>query len=112
MSDVIPLLFVLLVSPLAAAAGFLFWGRAAELFRLNARVSRWSLRLIGLDSSAIAWMATPLHRRLFGDPATFLDRACEDPSQFRLVVWLIRIRVPGAELLFPRLQRHNLVLDV
>jgi hypothetical protein len=31
-----------------------------------------------------------LQRRLFGDPATALDRACEHPEEFRLVVLGIR----------------------
>ncbi len=92
MSDLTALIFLLMVAPVTAAAGYLFLGRPNQVFGLSARLSRWSLRVLGLKSSAVKWMFTPLHRRLFGDPATVLDRACENPSEFRTVIFLLRIQ--------------------
>ena len=92
MSDAAALLFVLIASPLAAAVGYFLLGRPSEIFGLAAHFSRWSLRVTGFDPSVMKWLAIPLQRRLFGDPATFLDRACENPSQFRIVIVLLRLQ--------------------
>jgi len=79
-----------IVSPVAGTIGYLQVAIPAQLFRLSARLSRSGLRAIGLDSSAVMWPNTPLQRQLFGDPATALDRACERPDDFRIVVLGIR----------------------
>jgi hypothetical protein len=81
------------VSPVAATIGYLQVAIPAQLFGLSARLCRVGLRGIGLDSSALKWVYTPWHRRLFGEPATFLDRAAESPEQFGVVV--VGIRVTG-----------------
>jgi hypothetical protein len=80
-----------IVSPVAATIGYLQVAIPAQLFRLSARVGRSALRAVGLESSVVTWPNTPLQRRLFGDPATALDRACERPEEFRLVVLGIRV---------------------
>jgi len=85
------LLLLWVVSPVAGTVGYLQVAIPAQLFRLSARLSRRSLRAVGLDSSAVTWPNTALHRRLFGDPATALDRACERPEEFRIVVLGIRL---------------------
>jgi len=85
-------LFLLwVVSPVAGTIGYLQLAIPAQLFRLSARGCRSGLRAVGLDSSVVTWPNTPLQRRLFGDPATALDRACEQPEQFRMVVVGIRL---------------------
>ncbi len=91
MSVGVGLVLLWVVSPLAGTVGYLQVAIPAQVFGLSTRVSRWSLRAIGLDSAALRWLATPVHRRLFGDPVTFLDRACERPDQFRVVVLGIRL---------------------
>ena len=83
------LLWVL--SPIAGTIGYLQVAIPAQLFRLSARLSKSGLRAVGLDSSVVMWPDTRLQRRLFGDPATALDRACECPEDFRLVVLGIRL---------------------
>lgn len=85
------LLLLWVVSPVAGTIGYLQVGIPAQLFRLSARLGRSGLRTVGLDSSAVMWPNTPLQRRLFGDPATALDRACERPEDFRIVVLGIRL---------------------
>jgi hypothetical protein len=86
MSVAAALLLLWVVSPLAGTIGYLEVAIPARLFGLSARLSRRSLRAVGLESSVVTWPNTPLQRRLFGDPATALDRACEHPEEFRLVV--------------------------
>ena len=78
-------------SPVAGTIGYLQVAIPAQLFRLSARLSRGGLRAVGLDSSVVTWPNTALQRRLFGDPATALDRACERPEDFGLVVLGIRL---------------------
>ena len=78
-------------SPVAGTIGYLQVAIPAQLFRLSARLSRSGLRAVGLDSSTVTWPNTPLQRQLFGDPATALDRACERPEEFRIVVLGIRL---------------------
>ena len=80
-----------IVSPVAATIGYLQVAIPDRLFALSARLSRSGLRTVGLDSSVVTWPNTPLQRRLFGDPATALDRACERPEEFRVVVLGIRL---------------------
>jgi len=77
-------------SPIAGTIGYLQVAIPAQLFRLSARSSRSAPRTVGLDSSVVTWPNTPLQRRLFGDPASALDRACDRPEDFRLVVLGIR----------------------
>jgi len=85
-------LFLLwVVSPVAGTIGYLQVAIPAQLFGLSARLGRSGLRAVGLKSSAVTWPNTALHRRLFGDPATALDRACEHPEEFRIVVLSIRL---------------------
>lgn len=91
MSIGVALFLLWVVSPLAGTVGYLQVAIPDRLFGVSARWSRSGLRVFGLDSSAIVWLRTPLHRRLFGDPATFLDRASEHPEQFRIVVLGIRL---------------------
>jgi len=91
MSVGVALFLLWVVSPVAGTIGYLDVAIPAQLFRLSARLSRRSLRAVGLESSAVTWPNTPLQRRLFGDPATALDRACEHPEEFRLVVVGIRL---------------------
>ena len=78
-------------SPVAGTIGYLQVAIPAQLFRLSARLSRCGLRAVGLDSSVVTWPNTPVQRRLFGDPATALDRACERPEDFGVVVLGIRL---------------------
>jgi hypothetical protein len=78
-------------SPIAGTIGYLQVAIPAQLFRLSARLGRSAVRAVGLDSSAMMWPNTPLQRRLFGGPATALDRVCERPEDFRLVVVGIRL---------------------
>jgi hypothetical protein len=78
-------------SPVAGTIGYLQVAIPAQLFRLSARLSRAGLRAVGLESSVVTWPNTPLQRRLFGDSATALDRACERPEDFRIVVLGIRL---------------------
>jgi len=78
-------------SPVAGTIGYLQVAIPAQLFRLSARLSRSGLRAVGLESSVVTWPNTRVQRRLFGDPATALDRACERPEDFRLVVLGIRL---------------------
>ena len=91
MSVAAALLLLWVVSPVAGTIGYLQVAIPAQLFGFSARASRRSLRAVGLESSAVTWPNTPLQRRLFGDPATALDRACEHPEQFRVVVVGIRL---------------------
>jgi len=91
MSVVAALLLLWVVSPGAGTIGYLQVAMPAQLFGLSARLSRRSLQAVGVDSSAVTWPHTPLHRQLFGDPATALDRACEHPEGFRTVVLGIRL---------------------
>jgi hypothetical protein len=91
MSVAAALLLLWVVSPVAGTVGYLQVAIPDRLFSLGARVSRRSLRAVGVESSAMTWPNTPLQRRLFGDPATALDRACEHPEEFRLVVAVIRL---------------------
>jgi hypothetical protein len=81
------------VSPVAATVGYLQVAIPAQLFGLSARLCRVGLRAVRLDSSALKWVYASWHRRLFGEPATFLDRASESPEQFGVVV--IGIRLTG-----------------
>lgn len=92
MSDITALLFVLVASPLSALVGYFLLFRPYEMFGLTARFSRWSLRISGLrvDAPPLKWFYSPLHRRFFGDPATLVDRMCDNPSQFRIVGVLLR----------------------
>src|SRR4030042_5126981 len=85
--------FILLwmVSPVAMTIGYLQVAIPAQIFRLGARLARSGLRAVGLEPSLVTWPNTPLQRRVFGDPATALDRACERPEEFRLVVLGIRL---------------------
>jgi hypothetical protein len=99
MSVGVALFLLWVVSPLAGTIGYLEVAIPARLFGLSARLSRWSLRIGGLDSSVfnspvLRWLYTPLHRHLFGDPhpATAFDRMCEDPEEFRIVVLGIRLQ--------------------
>jgi hypothetical protein len=71
--------------------GYLQVAIPAQLFGLSARLYRRGLRSVGLEPSAVTWPNTRVQRRLFGDPATALDRACEHPEEFRLVVQGIRL---------------------
>jgi hypothetical protein len=91
MSVAAALLLLWVVSPVAGTVGYLQVAIPGRLFGLSARLSRRSLRAVGLESSAVTWPNTPLQRRLFGEPATALDRACEHPEEFRLVVAGIRL---------------------
>ena len=91
MSVGVALFLLWVVSPVAGTIGYLEVAIPAQLFRLSARLSRRSLRAVGLESSAVTWPNTLLQRRLFGDPATALDRACEHPEDFRLVAVGIRL---------------------
>ena len=91
MSVAAALLLLWVVSPVAGTIGYLQVAIPAQLFRLSARLSKSGLHAVGLKSSAVTWPNTALHRRLFGDPATFLDRACNHPEQFRMVVLGIRL---------------------
>jgi len=84
-------LFLWVVSPVAGTIGYLQVAIPAQLFGLSARLSRSGLRAVSLDSSAVTWPNTPLQRRLFGDPATALDRACDRPEDFRIIVLGIRL---------------------
>jgi len=85
-------LFLLwVVSPLAGTIGYLQVAIPAQLFGLSTRVCRSGLRAVGMDPSAVKWIHTGWHRRLFGDPATFLDRASANPKQFGIVVLGIRL---------------------
>ena len=79
------------VSPVAGTIGYLQVAIPDRLFGLSARLSRSGLQAAGLDSSTVMWPNTRLQRRLFGDPATALDRACERPEDFRVVVLGIRL---------------------
>jgi len=90
MSVGVGLLLLWIISPVAGTMGYLQVAVPAQLFRLSARLGRSGLRAVGLDSSVVTWPNTPLQRRLFGEPATALDRACEHPEEFRLVVLGIR----------------------
>ena len=78
-------------SPVAGTIGYLQVAIPAQLFRLSARLGRSGLRAVGLESSVVTWPNTPLQRRLFGDPASALDRACERPEDFRIVVLGVRL---------------------
>jgi hypothetical protein len=80
-----------MISPIAATVGYLQVAIPAQLFGLSARLYRRGLRGVRLDPSAVTWPNTYLQRRLFGDPATALERACEHPEDFRLVVRGIRL---------------------
>ena len=80
-----------IVSPVAGTIGYLQVAIPDRLFGLSARLSRSGLRGVGLESSVVTWPNTRLQRRLFGDPATALDRACERPEEFRIVVLGIRL---------------------
>ena len=91
MSVGVALFLLWVVSPLAGTIGYLEVAIPARLFGLSARSWRRGLRAVGLDSSAVKVPATPLHRRLFGDPAAALDRACQHPEEFRIVVLGIRL---------------------
>ena len=92
MSVGVALFLLWVVSPLAGTIGYLKVAIPDRLFGLSTRLCRRGLRAVGLDSSAVWWLATPLHRRLFGDPDTFLDRASDHPEQFRMVAVGIRIQ--------------------
>ena len=92
MSVAAALLLLWVVSPVAGTIGYLQVAIPDGLFGLSARLCRRGLRAVGLGSSAVWWLSPPLHRRLFGDPATFLDRASDHPEQFRTVVLGIRIQ--------------------
>ena len=78
-------------SPVAGTIGYLQVAIPAQLFRLSARLGRVALGAVGLESSVVTWPNTAVQRRLFGDPATALDRACERPEDFRVVVLGIRL---------------------
>ena len=91
MSVAAALILLWVVSPVAGTVGYLQVAVPAQLFRLSARLSRSGVRAVGLKSSVVTWPNTPLQRRLFGDPATALDRACERPEEFRVVVLGIRL---------------------
>ena len=91
MSVSVALVLLWVVSPLAGTVGYLQVAIPARLFGLSARLCRQGLRGIGLNSSALKWVYAPWHRRLFGEPATFLDRAAESPEQFGKVVVGIRL---------------------
>ena len=91
MSVAAALLLLWVVSPVAGTIGYLQVAIPAQLFRLSARLCRSGLRAVGLDSPAVMWPNTLLQRRLFGDPASALDRACDRPEDFRLVVLGIRL---------------------
>ena len=91
MSVGVALFLLWVVSPLAATVGYLQVAIPARLFGLSARLCRQGLRAVGLDSSALKWVYASWHRRLFGEPATFLDRAAESPEQFGKVVVGIRL---------------------
>ena len=93
MSVGVALLLLWVVSPVAGTIGYLEVAIPAQLFGLSTRLCRRGLRAVGLSSSAVVWLRTALHRRLFGDPGTFLDRASDHPEQFRMVV--VGIRVQG-----------------
>jgi hypothetical protein len=90
-SVTIALLLLWVVSPVAMTMGYLQVAIPSQLFGLSARLYRRGLRAVGLESSVVTWPNTPLQRRLFGDPATALGRACERPEEFRLVVLGIRL---------------------
>jgi len=92
MSVAAGMVLLMVASPLAGAVGYLEVAMPARLFGLSARFSRWGLHAFGLDSSAVKGLSTPISRRLFGDPATLLDRACDDPGQFRLIIIGIRLQ--------------------
>jgi hypothetical protein len=91
MSVAAALILLWMVSPVAMTIGYLQVAIPAQIFRLGARLSRSGLRAVGLEPSLVTWPNTPLQRRVFGDPATALDRACERPEEFRLVVLGIRL---------------------
>jgi hypothetical protein len=91
MSIALALALLWVVSPVAMTVGYLQVAIPAQLFGLSARLSRRGLRTVRLEPSVVTWPNTPLQRRLFGDPATALDRACERPEEFRLVVAVIRL---------------------
>ena len=91
MSVAAALFLLWVVSPVAGTVGYLQVAIPGRLFGLSARLSRRSLRTVGIESSAVTWPNTPAQRRLFGDPETALDRACERPEQFRVVVLGIRL---------------------
>ena len=89
--SVVAAVLLWIVSPAAGTIGYLQLAIPAQLFRLSARLGRSALRAVGLESSAVMWPNTPVQRRLFGDPDTALDRACEHPEEFRTVVLGIRL---------------------
>ena len=91
MSVGVALFLLWVVSPLAGTVGYLQVAIPVRLFGLSARLCRSGLRGLGLGSSALKWVYAPWHRRLFGEPATFLDRASAHPEQFRAVVMGIRL---------------------
>jgi len=87
------------VSPVAATIGYLQVAIPDRLFGLSGRLSRWSLRIVGLDSSimnspALRWLYTPLHRRFLGDvdAATAFDRMCDHPETFHTIILCIRVQ--------------------
>jgi hypothetical protein len=85
-------LLLWVVSPVTGTIGYLKVAIPDRLFGLSTCLCRRGLRAIGLDSSAVWWLDTALHRRLFGDPTTFLDRASDHPEQFRIIVLGIRLQ--------------------
>ena len=91
MSVGVALFLLWVVSPLAGTVGYLQVAIPGQLFGLSTRLCSLGLRTVGLDSSALKWTHTRWHRRLFGDPATFLDRASANPKQFGIVILGIRL---------------------
>ena len=92
MSVAAALILLWVVSPLAGTIGYLQVAIPDRLFGLSTRLCRRGLRGLGFDPSALKWVYSSWHRRLFGDPATFLDRASDHPEQFRTVVLGIRLQ--------------------
>lgn len=91
MSVLAALVLLWMISPIAATIGYLQVAIPAQLFGLSARLYRRGLRGVGLEPSIATWPNSSLQRRLFGDPTTALERACEHPEEFRLVVRGIRL---------------------
>lgn len=103
MSDeVLGLFFVMVASPIAAITGYVLLVKPARFLSSLFRFNRWGMHLVGLDWDttirATRWLYTPLHRRLLGDPETLLDRLCEHPDQFRVII--LMLRADGVFLLF------------
>ena len=96
MSDqvVVGLLLTTVASPIAALTGYVLLAKPATFLSSLFRINRWGMRLIGLDwyasVRATRWLYTPLHRRLLGDPETLLDRVCDHPEQFRVIILMLR----------------------